>query len=321
MISTTWDSNGHHVIREKINHLILLFLNTDVSRQKHWRHSRRVEVTNDLQLSRRVRVTPFYRQSLHEDIRFSSYWSSIMFPSYHENVSFCTHLFRLVKNTHVMMLEVITTREKVNVWSSHDWDMSDDLLICQGCFRAGQRCVTESSTRIVTTRKMSRENSDPWHILSRYDDHSTSINNWSREHLCKIWVYQAYISLFKETHVEIKKDLKVYEQLEKKKKPWQDQKRIDTSRSISCYIWKNVQRAESVLFGNDSSLTDIPKNRRHKPTEERLMNTSTSKNRYRHWSLLSTETHIKLFQCVQEERPTKKCTYETYRIRQPQSPN
>ena len=107
---------------------------------------------------------------------------------------------------------------EVNVWSSHDWDMSDDLLICQGCFRAGQRYVVGSSTRIVTTRKMSRENSDPWHILSRYDDHSTSINNWSREHLCKIWVYQAYISLFKETHVAIKKDLKVYEQLEKKKK-------------------------------------------------------------------------------------------------------
>ena len=132
MISTTWDSNGHHVIREKINHLMLFFLNIDVSRQNHWRHSRRVKMTNDLQLSRRVHETPIYRQSLHEDIRFSYYWRSIIFPSYHENVSFCTHLYRLEKKTHVMVCEVITTREKstcdrhtTETWTTICWFVKD----------------------------------------------------------------------------------------------------------------------------------------------------------------------------------------------------
>ena len=136
MISTTWDSNGHHVIREKINHLILFFLYTDVSRQKHWRHSRRVEAINDLQLSRRVHVTTIYSQSLHEDNRFSFCWSSIIFPLYHENVSFCAHLYRLVKNTHVIDVwsnnytwesqRVIVTR--LSTWATIFWFVKDAFV-------------------------------------------------------------------------------------------------------------------------------------------------------------------------------------------------
>ena len=190
--------------------------------------------------------------------------------------------------------------------------MSDDLLICQGCFRAGQRCVPGSLTRIVTTRKTSRENGDPSRILSRYDDHLTSINNWSREHVCQKGEHQSYPECWesREIHIANQRYLEVYEQLENH---CEDQKK-NRKTMFDVFMHIKIVWRWSVTFW-------CRVNRRHKSTKERLTDTITFKNRNGHWSVQSIHTHEKIFKCVHDGTVTKKCVYEAYRISQSQSLN
>ena len=283
MISTTWDSNGHHVIREKMNHWILVFLNTDVSRQKHWRHSRRVE-TNDLQLSRRVHVTTIYSQSLHEDIRFSYCWISIIFPLYHKNVSFCT-LFIPSGEKHA----------RYDVWSNnYTWESqrvivtrlrherrSADLsrmFSCRTEMRPRKLNKNRNDKENVTREQRSMTHSIPFWRSFYFDP---QLITWTSMSNRRTSIVSRMLRITRNTH----RELEISGSIRTVGKSFRRSKK---NRKIMFDVFIHVKKVWrwSVTFW-------CRVNRRHKSTEERLIDTITFKNRNSHWSSQSIHTRKK----------------------------